>query len=52
MTNTLRPNPFNSPLETGVRSLAILVAAFPAPFDLQRLVEMDFADLHQAGISS
>lgn len=46
MTNTLRPNPFNSPLETGVRSLAILVAAFPAPFDLQRLVEMDYLVVH------
>jgi hypothetical protein len=40
------PTPFNSPLETGVRSLAILVAAFPAAFDLQRLVEMDYLVVH------
>lgn len=40
------PNPFNSPLETGVRSLTILVAAFPDAFDLQRLVEMDYLVVH------
>ncbi len=38
--------PFNSPLETGVRSLAILHAAFPVAFDLQRLVEMDYLVVH------
>lgn len=41
-----RPTPFNSPLETGVRSLAILHAAFPAALDLQRLVEMDYLVVH------
>lgn len=46
MTRVLLPNPFNSPLETGVRSLTILVAAFPAAFDLQRLVEMDYLVVH------
>lgn len=46
MTRALLPNPFNSPLETGVRSLTILVAAFPAAFDLQRLVEMDYLVVH------
>jgi hypothetical protein len=40
------PTPFNSPLETGVRSLAILVAAYPAGFDLERLVEMDYLVVH------
>ncbi len=39
-------NPFNSPLETGVRSLATLVAAFPTAFDIQRLVEMDYLVVH------
>ena len=29
-----------------MRSLAILVAAFPAAFDLQRLVEMDYLVVH------
>ncbi|MBF0185558.1 MAG: threonine transporter [Magnetococcales bacterium] len=46
MSNSPRPNPFNSPLETGVRSLTILIAAFPAAFDLQRLVEMDYLVVH------
>lgn len=41
-----RTVPFNSPLETGIRSLAILVAAYPAPFDLERLVEMDYLVVH------
>lgn len=46
MSRDHKPTPFNSPLETGVRSLAILHAAFPAPFDLQRLVEMDYLVVH------
>jgi hypothetical protein len=41
-----KPTPFNSPLETGVRSLAIVHAAFPVAFDLQRLVEMDYLVVH------
>lgn len=46
MSSPAQPTPFNSPLETGVRSLAILVAAFPEAFDLQRLVEMDYLVVH------
>lgn len=46
MTRAPLPNPFNSSLETGVRSLTILVVAFPAAFDLQRLVEMDYLVVH------
>lgn len=46
MTRTSLPNPFNSPLETGIRSLTILVAAYPGAFDLQRLVEMDYLVVH------
>lgn len=49
MSNT-HPIPFNSPLETGVRSLAILVAAFPTVFDLQRLVEMDYLVVHSGDV--
>ncbi len=37
---------FNSPLETGIRSVGILVAAFPACFDLQRLVAFDHLVVH------
>ncbi|WP_132305840.1 ABC-three component system middle component 2 [Komagataeibacter saccharivorans] len=46
MSSPVTLNPFNSALETGVRSLAILVAAFPVAFDLQRLVEMDYLVVH------
>jgi hypothetical protein len=33
---------FNGPLEAGVRAVAILAAAFPRAFDLQRLTAMDY----------
>ena len=46
MINRSFSTPFNSPLETGIRSLAILVAAHPAAFDLGRLVEMDYLVVH------
>ena len=46
MTNRLHSSPFNSSLETGIRSLIILVAAYPVPFDLDRLVEMDYLVVH------
>lgn len=46
MTSHSHPAPFNSPLETGIRSLEILVAAYPAAFDLERLVEMDYLVVH------
>lgn len=46
MNSIVQPTLFNSPLETGIRSLAILVAAFPTAFDLQRLVEMDYLVVH------
>ncbi len=40
--------PFNTPLETGVRTLTILDAAFPMSLDLQRLVEFDYLSVHSA----
>lgn len=46
MTSRSNPTSLNSPLETGIRSLAILVAAHPAAFDLERLVEMDYLVVH------
>lgn len=46
MTDSAHEPTFNTPLETGVRSLAILLAAFPARYDLQRLVEMDYLVVH------
>ena len=46
MSSRTRHSPFNSPLETGIRSLAILAAAYPESFDLERLVEMDYLVVH------
>jgi hypothetical protein len=41
---------FNSALETGVRSLVILAANFPAAFDLQRLVDFDYLVVHSGDV--
>lgn len=46
MIEQARLTAFNSPLETGIRSLAILVAGHPVAFDLQRLVELDYLVVH------
>tara|TARA_B110001469_G_scaffold100262_1_gene97530 strand:- start:2735 stop:3217 length:483 start_codon:yes stop_codon:yes gene_type:complete len=51
MNNSSPTSPFNSPLETGIRSLVILVAAHPQALDLQRLVEMDYLTVHSADAS-
>ena len=42
--------PFNSPFETGIRSVGILVAAYPRAFDLQRLVAFDHLVVHTGDI--
>jgi hypothetical protein len=39
-------SPFNSLLETGIRSLVILNTVFPKSLDLQRLVEYDYLTVH------
>lgn len=41
-------SPFNSPLETGIRTLAILVASYPTAHDLGRLVQYDYLIVHSA----
>lgn len=41
---------FNSPLETGVRTLTVLEAAFPRSCDLQRLVELDYLVVHSGDV--
>lgn len=41
-------SPFNSPLETGLRSIAILVEACPEEFDLQRLLYFDYLVVHSS----
>jgi hypothetical protein len=37
---------FNSPLETGVRSLILLAEAYPQSLDLQRILEYDYMMVH------
>jgi ABC-three component (ABC-3C) system Middle Component 2 len=44
------PTTFNSPLETGVRAVALLAAAYPRAFDLQRLVAFDHLLVHTGDI--
>lgn len=39
-------SPFNTPLETGTRALAILDALFPNNADLQTLVTLDYLVVH------
>lgn len=42
--------PFNSALETGLRSVSLLVAAHPESFDLQRLVTFDHLVVHTGDV--
>lgn len=44
------PATFNGPLEAGVRAVAVLGAAYPRCFDLQRLVAFDYLLVHTADI--
>lgn len=39
---------FNSPLEAGLRAVSVLVPAYPATMDLQRLVAFDYLIVHTA----
>lgn len=41
-------SPFNSALETGLRSAAILAEACPQEFDLQRLLYFDYLVVHSS----
>lgn len=41
-------SPFNSALETGVRTLTVLVASYPRAHDLGRLVQYDYLTVHSA----
>ena len=43
-----KQSPFNSALETGVRTLTILTASFPTAHDLSRLVQYDYLTVHSA----
>ncbi|NOG73933.1 ABC-three component system middle component 2 [Roseicella sp. DB1501] len=50
ITPAPRPATFNGPLEAGVRAVAVLGAAHPASFDLQRLVTLDYLLVHTGDI--
>jgi hypothetical protein len=43
--------PFNTPLETGIRMLALLSAAAPSECDLQRLSYFDYLVVHSADVA-
>jgi ABC-three component (ABC-3C) system Middle Component 2 len=45
-----RPATFNGPLEAGVRAVAVLAAAHPRSFDLQRLIAFDYLLVHTGDI--
>lgn len=53
MSEVPRPNVtiFNSALETGVRTLIILTANYPAALDLQRLVDFDYLVVHSGDVN-
>jgi len=44
------PATFNGPLEAGVRAVAVLRAAYPRSFDLQRLIAFDYLLVHTGDI--
>lgn len=48
MTSPQQHSPFNSALETGVRTLTVLVASYPTAHDLSRLVQYDYLIVHSA----
>ena len=48
MSDTRDNRPFNSPLESGLRSLFLLVESHPERCDLQRLLFYDYMVVHSA----
>lgn len=51
MTASAHPELFNSPLETGVRSVVLLDTAYPRAFDLKELTWLDHLVVHTGDIS-
>ncbi|MEO5330596.1 MAG: hypothetical protein H7839_01125 [Magnetococcus sp. YQC-5] len=47
---TMFSSPFNTPVETGLRVLSILSAAYPKPFDLHHLSYLDYLLVHSNDI--
>jgi hypothetical protein len=50
MEEAMTSSTFNSPLEAGVRALAVLVPAHPRALDLQRLVAFDYLVVHSGDV--
>lgn len=50
MNQRRKPVTFNSSLEAGIRVVAILGAAYPQSYDLQRLVAFDYLLVHTADV--
>lgn len=48
MTSDVQLSPFNTALETGIRTLTVLVASYPTAHDLSRLVQYDYLVVHSA----
>ncbi|WP_424312395.1 ABC-three component system middle component 2 [Haloferula sp.] len=45
-------SPFNTPLECGLRCALLLVEAFPASCDLQRLIHYDYLLVHSGDVEN
>ncbi|QOU31009.1 threonine transporter [Vibrio coralliilyticus] len=45
-----KSNVFNSPIETGLRSLILLEAGYPKSFDIERIVFYDYLLVHSGDI--
>ena len=50
-SNEPAPTVFNTPLESGLRSAALLLASYPAACDLQRLVQYDYLIVHSGDVA-
>src|SRR5258708_5982081 len=50
IATTHKPTTFNGSLEAGLRAVAILGAAFPRSYDLQRLIALDYLLVHTGDI--
>lgn len=48
MTSDASASPFNTALETGMRTLTVLAASYPRAHDLSRLVQYDYLVVHSA----
>ncbi|MBQ0798605.1 MAG: threonine transporter [Porticoccaceae bacterium] len=49
--DNIEQSPFNSSLESGVRSVIILNALFPLSIDLHRLVDFDYLVVHSGDVN-